>query len=303
MLSLLLTIIATACLFLAFKSFKVFGMNSLHAIIVNYLVCVIAGLIFLSADMHYLVESSSFKLWHFLGVALGFLFILTFLRMSRTAQEISVSASSMASKLALVIPVLFSLLIIQRSAKDYDFINYTGIVLTIPALLLASWPEKNLKQEKLMERIALPLSVFILSGIIDTCLNYFNALFEDDPSFIFFPVLVFFSAATFGFLYTLTNKSIPRKIKVKSVLGGIYLGIPNFFSLYFLLDTLKIFNQDGAFIFPFSNLGTIVLATLGAFILFQEKLNLIRLSGLILSCLALFLLAYQEFIYYFSNGT
>ena len=155
-----------------------------------------------------------------------------------------------------------------------------------------------------MEELHFHFSVFILSGIIDTFLNYFNALFEDDPSFYhFFPSFVFFSAATFGFLYTLTNKSIPGKIKVKSALGGIYLGIPNFFSLYYLLDTLKIFNQDGAFIFPFSNLGTIVLATLGAFILFREKLNLIRLSGLILSCLALFLLAYQEFLYYFSNGT
>lgn len=302
MLSLLLTIIATACIFLAFKSFKVFGMNSLHAIIINYFVCVISGLIFLRNEIHFLFESEGIKTWHFLGIGLGFLFILTFLRMSRTAQEISVSASSMASKLALVIPVLFSLLIIQRSAKVYDLINYAGIVLTIPALLLASWPEKSVNNEKLLSRIALPLSVFLLSGIIDTCLNYFNALFENDPAFIFFPVLVFFSAASFGLIYALSNKLTRINFKSKSIIGGLYLGIPNFFSLYFLLDTLRIFNQDGAFIFPFSNLGTIVVATVGAYILFREKLNAVRMTGLILSCLALFLLAYQEFLFYLSNG-
>ncbi len=302
MLSLLLTIIATACIFLAFKSFMVFGMNSLQAIIVNYFVCVLSGFIYLRNEIHFLFESEGIKTWHLLGVGLGLLFILTFLRMSRTAQEISVSASSMASKLALVIPVLFSLIIIQRSAKDYDLINYAGIVLTIPALILASWPEKSVNNEKLLSRIALPLSVFILSGIIDTCLNYFNSLFEHDPAFIFFPVLVFFSAATFGSIYALSNERTRIKIKRKSIIGGIYLGVPNFFSLYFLLDTLKIFNQDGAFIFPFSNLGTILLASLGAYFLFKEKMNAIRMTGLVLSCLALFLLAYQEFIFYLFNG-
>lgn len=298
MLSLLFTIIATACIFLAFKSFKVFGMNTLQAIIINYLVCVISGLIFLSDKIRFPGSETGFREWYIYGVILGFLFIYTFIRMSRTAQEISVSASSMASKLALVLPVIFSLLVLQRSAKDYDIWNYTGIAITIPALILASWPEKDLQGVKIRKRLALPFSVFILSGIIDTSLNFFNARFEDDPQFVFFPLLVFLTASLTGYLYTLWRGE-KSKWQLKSVIGGIYLGVPNFFSLYFLLETLKIFNQDGAFIFPFSNLGTIILSSVAAFLLFGEKMNAMRISGLLLACFAIFLLAYQEFFTYF----
>jgi hypothetical protein len=274
-------------------------MNTLHAIIVNYLVCVISGLVFLGDKIRYFSTDAGFREWHVYGIILGFLFIYTFFRMSRTAQEISVSASSMASKLALVLPVIFSLLILQRSAKSYDIWNYAGIIITIPALILASWPEKDTNGGKLWGRLALPFSVFILSGIIDTSLNFFNARFEQDPQFVFFPLLVFLTASVTGFLYT-KGKGEKSKWQLKSVIGGIYLGIPNFFSLYFLLETLKIFNQDGAFIFPFSNLGTIILSSLAAFFMFGEKMNSIRISGLLLACFAIFLLAYQEFFAYFN---
>ncbi len=297
---LLLTIIATSCIFLAFKSFKVFGMYSLHAITINYFVCVITGLIFFRSKLPLLFEDPQFKIWYLIAFFLGILFILTFFRMSRTAQEISVSASSMASKLALVLPVIFSLVILQRSAKEYDLINYSGIILTIPALILASWPEKDIHNTKLISRLSLPFSVFLLSGIIDTSLNYLNALFEKDPGFIFFPLFVFFTAGLSGLIFSFTNKKNTPPWKLKSVIGGIYLGVPNFFSLYFLLETLKAFNQDGAFIFPMSNLGTILLSGIGAFFLFNEKMNLLKFSGLILACIAIYLLAYQEFIYYLS---
>jgi drug/metabolite transporter (DMT)-like permease len=145
----------------------------------------------------------------------------------------------------------------------------------------------------------LPISVFILSGIIDTSLNYFNAIFEDDPSFVFFPVLVFFTAGIVGLFYSIFFDKSGNKWKLKSFIGGVYLGIPNFFSLFFLLETLKIFNQDGAFIFPFTNLGTILLSALGAFILFKEKLHKLQLMGIVLAIISLFLLAYQEFLSYF----
>lgn len=302
MLSLLLTIISTSCIFLAFKSFRVFGMNSLHAIIVNYFVCVISGLIYLNDHLHHLFSSWASRPWYLYAIGLGLIFIFTFFRMSRTAQEISVSASSMASKLALVLPVLFSLLIIQRTTKDYDFINYLGIILTIPALMLASWPEKNESGRSFLSNISLPLSVFILSGIIDTSLNYFNSIYESDPAFVFFPMLVFFCAGSFGLLFIMFNSQSRGRLKLNSIIGGVYLGIPNFFSLYFLMETLKIFNQDGAFIFPFSNLGTIILASLVAFILFRENMSPIRLLGLFMACIALFLLAYQEFLMQFGYG-
>ena len=299
MLELLYTIIATSCIFLAFKSHKIFGIDSLQAIVVNYFVCVISGLIFLNKEFNLLFSLAGFKVWYLLAILLGALFIYTFIRMSRTATEISVSASSMASKLALVLPVIFSLIVLQRTSKNYDFINYTGILLTIPALLLASWPEKDSNNSKILKRIGLPLSVFVLSGIIDTCLNYFNAIFEEDPGFVFFPVLVFFIAGLGGLIYALSRGENKAPWKLKSFVGGLYLGIPNFFSLYFLLETLRIFNQDGAFIFPISNLGTILLSGIGAYILFKEKLNFRKLSGLILACLALYLLAYQEINQYF----
>lgn len=293
MIALILCILSTTAIFIAFRSFKRFNMDSLQSIAVNYIVCVICGLIYLRADFNE-IKNFGNEYWHYLSLFMGFIFVYTFFRMSRTAQEISVAASSMASKLAMVLPVLFSIFIIQRSVKDYDLLNYLGIVLTIPSLVLASWPKKGEDNSALLKNLMLPLSVFILSGFIDTSLNALNANFEGTGDIQFLPVYIFASAGIVGFSYIFFFRKVKTNWNLKSIIGGIYLGIPNFFSLYFLLLSLNRFNQDGAFIFPIVNLGTILLSSFLALSLFGERLNRIQLIGLGLSILAIYFLAYQE---------
>ena len=112
-----------------------------------------------------------------------------------------------------------------------------------------------------------------------------------------FPIFLFAAAAFIGLIMFFFQKG---KFQLKSLIGGIYLGIPNYFSLYFVLKALSAFENNGAVFFPIYNVGIIMLSSFTAMIIFKEKLSKINFLGLGLSVLALFLLSYQEIIEYFS---
>ena len=89
-------------------------------------------------------------------------------------------------------------------------------------------------------------------------------------------------------------------ISKKDIIGGIYLGIPNYFSVYFLLLTLSSFNNNGAVVYPILNVGIIVLSSMASYILFKEKLIRLNIIGMILALIAIFFISYQDIILYFS---
>ncbi|HRB19940.1 MAG TPA: hypothetical protein PKZ14_07645, partial [Chitinophagales bacterium] len=65
--------------------------------------------------------------------------------------------------------------------------------------------------------------------------------------------------------------------------GGIILGIPNYFSLYFLLKTLDTLTWQSSIIFPINNLGIVGLSAIAGVALFQEKMNTQKIIGFILA--------------------
>jgi multidrug transporter EmrE-like cation transporter len=71
---------------------------------------------------------------------------------------------------------------------------------------------------------------------------------------------------------------------LRSVLAAIPLGIPNFFSFYFLLKALDSYQQNGAVVYTIYNLGVILLSAITALIFFKERLTIKQWVGIGLGC-------------------
>jgi drug/metabolite transporter (DMT)-like permease len=226
--------------------------------------------------------------------------------MGLSTNAVGVTITSVFVKISMVIPILFSLFILQNSKKVFDFWNYAGLVLAGIAIVASSWknsapppssPTVKTKNSLNLFAILLPLMVFAFSGIIDTAIAVLNERFAKPESPTALPILIFAAAGTWGLLVLLMqflkDKSIPP---FRAVIGGIVLGTPNFFSLYFMVKSLHDFGNNGALFFPLFNIAIILFSALGGWLLFKEKLSNLNKAGVLLALLAIGMIAYQEIL-------
>ncbi len=291
MIYLILCIAANVGIFTCFRAFKHFGINTFQAIVFNYLFCVVTGVLFAGISVFDGILERGNE-WLPYAAGLGLIFIGTFYLMARTTQVFSMTVSSIASKMSLVIPVLFSLLILNIQSKEYTPWNYLGMACALLAIMASSYkPGKADLHSSHVVNYLLPISVFVLGGIIDSTINFVSYRFLSDSEEAVFPIFIFLSAGSIGMLFLLMQR---KKIALKSILGGAVLGVVNYFSVYYLVRSLSVFSHDGALVYPLINVGIILVATGVSALFFMEKFSRINLAGIVLAILAIFLLSHQE---------
>uniref|UniRef100_UPI004047C6B6 EamA family transporter n=1 Tax=Flavobacterium sp. TaxID=239 RepID=UPI004047C6B6 len=135
--------------------------------------------------------------------------------------------------------------------------------------------------------------LFIGTGITDTSINFIQKSWVNPEDNALFSSITFLFAFIIGFLLIIIQ-SIKKRIVVapKNILGGIVLGVPNFFSIYFLLNALQSPDFESATLFTLLNIGVILLTTIFGLLLFKEKSNKNNYLGILLAILALFLVTY-----------
>ena len=105
-----------------------------------------------------------------------------------------------------------------------------------------------------------------------------------------------FSAAIFGcaFLIGLITLIVKRDFKItgKTILGGIALGIPNFYSIVFLLKALQPEHiGDSSTVFPINNVAIVMLTTIFGIVFFKEKLILKNWIGIGIAIISIVMIA------------
>ena len=278
---------------MAFRSFSKFKINTFAAIITNYLVCVITGSLYVgSSNISAQLEQDTS--WLFVAAVLGIVFVSTFYLMAITTQLRGVAVATVASKMSLAIPVIFSLFIFQIGTSSLDIWSYIGILLAFVAILMVTKKNSNTESSSMtLKNLSLPLLLFFMGGVIDTSLNYVNHNFLNPALEPILPIFIF----GFAFILGLVLAAIQRiKVKWKDILGGIYLGAPNYFSIYFQLKALSAYDNNGALVYPSLNIAIIVFSTLAAIIFFGEKLSKLNWIGIVLSLVVIFLLSHKEIL-------
>lgn len=109
MIDLVLSVLCSSLIFVIFKLFDVYKIQTLYAIITNYIVACLTGLFFYQEKVDVIAVYHSNWFWGTL--ALGVLFILVFNLMARTSQQVGVAVASVATKMSFVIPVVIGVLL------------------------------------------------------------------------------------------------------------------------------------------------------------------------------------------------
>ena len=133
MIYLVLSILISSLLFVIFKLFDVFKINTLQAIVVNYVIALSFGLG--SSNVKLPIEEIPQQPWFIGAFCLGFLFISIFNIMGITAQKNGLSVASVAGKMSVVIPIIFGIIVYNEGV---GFVKILGILMALIAVYLSS---------------------------------------------------------------------------------------------------------------------------------------------------------------------
>jgi glucose uptake protein GlcU len=81
-----------------------------------------------------------------------------------------------------------------------------------------------------------------------------------------------------------------QKIRLRNVFAGIILGIPNYFSIYYLLRMLNSRFLPSAALIPICNISILVGSVLVGRFIFKETLSKKNIYGIALGCIVILLL-------------
>lgn len=292
MVYLLASIVLTSYLTLAFKFLGRQNINSFQAIVFNYLTCVITG----SVVLGYFPLNTALieKPWFPWAILMGTMFITIFNLIAYSAQYIGVAVTSVANKLSLVIPFAFSIYFYGESSTA---LRYGGIVLAIIAVILTCYPQKKndplITGKTISGKWMVPLLLFLSSGMLDTLIKFVEQTYLSPADQDAYLITTFATAAAIGLSVTIV-RVLSRKIRLskRAMIAGFAIGIPNYFSIASLLHVLKQFPTESSMVIPVNNMGIVLFSAVAAFLLFRERLSSVNWLGILLSVLAISLIAF-----------
>lgn len=290
LLFLIASIVLTAWLTISFKIIDRLGINNLQAIVYNYTVCVITGSM---VNGSFPINGSLVQQpWFAWALFMGACFILLFNLAAYTVQKIGVAAATVAYKLSMVIPFLFSLYLYHEQST---ILKFAGVALALLAVWFTTRPAGGNKKDKKGSWLiwAMPLLLFVGSGLLDTMIKYVEQAFINPANQNTYLITAFCVAASIGWLILFYLFATGRqKMSGRAVLAGIGIGVPNYFSIWALLGALKGYANNSSAIIPINNMGIVLLTALVAWLIFKEKLSATNWLGIALSLGAIALIAY-----------
>ena len=125
--------------------------------------------------------------------------------------------------------------------------------------------------------------LFITGGLAEFSNKLFQkyGLSEQKEVFLFF---VFFTAFVVSLFFTLKSA---KKLRKRDVITGFAVGIPNLFSSFFIILSLKYLKTS--VVFPVYSAGAIVVISIMSFLIFKEKLGKRERIAILLTIAALIL--------------
>ena len=285
MYNIIYTILLFNVLIIVFKMFEKYKVDNLQALIVNYITAGFCSYLFLETDfsLNYILESD----WLYHSMIIGVLFIIIFNFYAFGIQKAGVAVTTVANRMSLIIPVCAAL-ILYPEENTFTLIKGIAFFLALTGIYLSSTKAGKLSFDK--KYLWLIILVFVGQGISDSIFNDFAQKFPNEGNYLFFMVL-FFMASISGILI-LSGRSIRTRspLQLKSIFWGVIFGIPNFFSLVFLLKALG--SISSSIVFPIVGMGVVISSSLIGLLLFQEKLTRSNWIGILLSMCAIYIFSY-----------
>ena len=288
MIPFILSILSSTIIFILFKLFKRFEINTFQAIVFNYFTAAGIGFALYGDTWNSLAWEQNN--WMAYSIMTSLLFISLFFLMGLSSQENGVASTSVAVKMSMAISII--LLIIYHSEAP-SLTKAMGIIFAFISVILVSLP--NEKSEPVSNRRWTLIVLFFGGGALDFLLNFVQEtqLTVLDPSL--------FSAISLGLagcigVILLSFRLLKRKttLALKNVVAGVVLGIPNFFSIYFLLLAYRTSGWTDTTVLALTNVSVVLGTVIIGFVLFKEARTSKKMRGLVVALLAIITLYLAE---------
>ncbi len=294
MILLLLCILFSAAVLVTFKFAERLNVNPFSAIIINYATACILGFLVAGGNIKPLLSLSNGNVIFML--ILGTWCILVFRLLALSIQRAGVAVTTVASKMSVIIPILFSIYI--DKTDSLNSVKTTGFVLALAAVLLTIYKKENSKSSN---GFYLPLIIFAGIGLIDSSFKYAQVTFVTDEMNSIFNSSIFAVSGIVGIVLLPFNKRAVVDLKQqKTWIIGIILGLVNFSSMYFLIAVLNHVNPNtgvplqGSIIFGINNISVVLINVFIGLMLFKEHPTRTNWVGIFLSIVAIVILAYGQ---------
>jgi drug/metabolite transporter (DMT)-like permease len=289
MISLALAILFSSFIFVIFKLFDRYKIDVFQAIVFNYFTAFLCGILLYGNEWNPIALNDI--TWFYYAIVAAILFISLFILMGLSSQKNGVAITSVAVKMSMAASVFGMIFLYNESVSALKIL---GILFAFAGVVLVSWQSKDVSENQ-KKSLWMLFVLFFGSGILDLVLNYVqnNELKVLTPSL--FSAFGFGMAGIIGFvvfLFQLQQKK--ARFAFKNVLGGIALGIPNYFSIYLLIKSYKDTGWADSTVLAIINVSIVCIAALTGFLIFKEKLNLTKGLGIVASLLAILMLYFAS---------
>lgn len=282
MLYLLLSIVCGTSIVLLFKVVDIRKIDKLEVITLNYLTAFAAGMVLVFASGRELSIPSAGWLWS--ALLIGILFVIMFFVLGIAVARTGVGVSSVAAKMSVVLPILFSII---AFGEQVGMVKVIGIAMALISLALVVYRNESPKGKT---SILFPIILFAGMGIVDSSVKLAQELYVSHDDLIPFSTLLFgvSSLVSIASLFLIRKRRITFRPDL--VLTGIALGLVNMGSLYFMVMALESGFLDSSLIFGINNIGIVVFSFIIGAIIFKERSTLLNKVGLILALISIYLL-------------
>jgi drug/metabolite transporter (DMT)-like permease len=275
-------------IFVIFKLFPKYKIDTFQAIVFNYFTAFSCGILLFGHEWN--SQALSVGNWPVFAVISAVLFIFLFILMGISSQKNGVALTSIAVKMSMAISMLFMIMLYRESLS---LLKISGIVLAFLGVFLVTFSKSEGNSDK--SALWMLLVLFIGSGFLDFVLNYVQKfeLHLLTPSL--FSAFGFGMAGIIGLAILIYQISRGKTtFSPRSILAGIVLGIPNYFSIFLLILSYKSTGWNDSTVLAIINVSVVMIAAVTGFIAFKENVTARKIIGLLSAIAAIVIL-------YFAN--
>lgn len=278
MLYLMLAIASSALISILMRVSEKYRKNHLSMLAINYLACSV--LAWLNTGSVSLSQSPDGSPWPMsmllsaagLGTVSGVLFLVSFMLLQWNISKNGVVLSSMFMKLGVLVPTAMSILFFGESPSAVQLL---GACMAVGAICLIQGGGKG----EILSMSGL-IVLLLIGGITDGMAKIYEEIGAAELKYHYL-MFVFLVAMVLCTALCVVKK---QKLCAADALFGLLIGVPNYFSSQFLLESLA--EVSAVVAYPTFSVGTIVLVTVAGVLLFKEKLSrrkLITLGGILVA--------------------
>lgn len=291
MIYLILSILCSASLILILRLFDNWKIKTSHGIVFNYLVCCVFGLFFVD-KFPTPTEYFSWNGWY-LCILLGALFYVVFNTTGKATTILGVATTSLLFKISFVLTVVVAIFFLGDVVTWNKIVGIICAMLAVFLITYSNDTTSKIEKGNKSTIIFMSLFVFIGSGLCDVGFNLVRIFFIPIHLEHIATISIFLGAFLTSAILNINDKSL---FQWKNVAGGLLLGIPNYGSLYFWIQALKIlklkWNWDSTTLFPINNIGVVCLSMLVGFLIFKEQFSLRKIVGFALAIISIIFIGF-----------